>query len=227
MKWLENFTLVMRSSITSLRERVEDPERMIFQLIIDMEEELEGVRRSVAAAIADEIQLRKRAEKAREESDTWIERAKSALKRNDEDGSKAALEQKVLAEERADGLQEEYEKQKKQTQKLQQSFRDLEDKIRQARQKQTLLLARLARAESTRRINNALDRSESRSAFAQFSRLEQRVERSEAMSEAYDRMEGRDPEADELARQFAEDDRREQVDNQFEELKRDVAKQQE
>ena len=72
MKWLENFTLVMRSSITTLREKVEDPERMLHQLIVDMEEELEAVRAGVAEAIADEIQLGKRAQQAREESDQWL-----------------------------------------------------------------------------------------------------------------------------------------------------------
>ena len=60
MKWLESFTLVMKSSITTLRERIEDPERMLHQLICDMEEELYRVRESVAGAIADEILLKRK-----------------------------------------------------------------------------------------------------------------------------------------------------------------------
>jgi len=50
-------TLVMRSSITALREKLEDPERMLHQLILDMDEELCKVRSSVAEAIADEVQM--------------------------------------------------------------------------------------------------------------------------------------------------------------------------
>jgi phage shock protein A len=223
MQWLENFTLVMRSSITTLRDKIEDPERMLHQLIVDMEEELEAVREGVAEAIADEIQLGKRVQRAREDSDQWLERATTALKRNDEEASKQALDQKVFADERADTLQEEYQKQQQQTAKLQASLHDLEDKIRQARQKRTLLLARMTRANSTRRINQAMDRAENRSAFAQFSRLEDRVERSEAMCEAYDRLEGRDPETEELKQQFNERERREKVRNEFEELKQRIA----
>jgi phage shock protein A len=222
MNWLNNFTLLMRSSITALRETVQDPERMIHQLIIDMEEELERVRASVAGAIADEIQLRKQVEGARDDSRQWLDRATAALRRGDEAGSKAALEQKVLAEQRANSLDTEYRKQQEQTAKLQRSVRDLEDKIRQARQKQTLLLARLVRAESEQRIDNALKQSTSQSAFAQFSRLERRVDRAEAMNEAYDRLEGRDPTAEELTRQFEEKERKEQMEKQFEELKRRV-----
>ena len=83
-------------------------------------------------------------------------------------------------------------------------------------------MARLARAESTSRINQTLDRVESKSAFAEFGRLEDRVERAEAMSEAYDRLEGRDPNAGELERQFSEADRKERLQKEFEELKRRV-----
>src|SRR5689334_11624457 len=75
MNWIKNFTLVMRSSITTLREKVEDPERMLHQLIIDMEEELERVRSAVAAAIADEIQMNNKCRKARDDSSQWFERA--------------------------------------------------------------------------------------------------------------------------------------------------------
>lgn len=225
MKWLNDFTLVMRSSITTLREKIEDPERMLHQLVIDMEEELEHVRHSVAEAIADEIQLRKRVERAHKETEEWLERAQSALKRNDESASKSALEQKVLAEQRAESLDKEHEKQKDQTRKLQSSVHDLEDKIRQARQKRTVLLARLTRADSTRRINDAMDRAGNQSAFSQFNRLESRVDRAEAVNEAYDRLDGKDPDADELQRQFEEDDRRDRVESEFEELKKRVGSQ--
>ncbi len=224
MGWFDQFTLVMRSSITSLRERVEDPERMIRQLIIDMEEELDRVRHGVAGAIADEIQLRKKVDRAREDRDQWVDRATTALRHNDEEAAKAALEQKVIAENRADGLDEEYRKQKSQTAKLQESVGDLEEKIRQARQKQTLMLARLMRAQSEQRINQALNRVNSRSAFAQFSRLEQRVEREEAMTEAYDRLDGRDPDAEELDREFAAKEQKQQVEKEFKELKKRVSK---
>lgn len=219
MGWFRNFSLVMRSSVTTLREKFENPERMINQLVIDMEEELERVRASVAEAIADEIQLGRKAEKTREETQQWMDRATKSLKREDEKSAKAALEQKGLAQQRADRLEEEHLKQKEQTAKLQRSVRDLDDKIRQARQKRSLLLARLARADSTQKVNQALHQADSRSAFAQFSRLEQKVDRAEAMSEAYDRLEDRDPDAAELERQFEEQERKQLLEKEFEELK--------
>ncbi len=222
MKWIENFSLVMRSSIGALREKIEDPERMVHQLLVDMEEELERVRDAVAAAITDEIALRKKAAAAREEEAGWLERARGALERGDETGSGAALEQKLLAAERAARLEAEHARQKEETARLEGSVRDLEEKIRQARQKETLLLARLARAETTATVHRALGRNEGRSAFAQFQRLEGKVERAEALDEAHARLEGRDPGAEALRRSFEERERKEKVRAELEELKRRV-----
>lgn len=222
MGWMERFSLVMRSSVTVLQEKVADPERLLHQLIIDMEAELETIRRSVAEAIADEILLKKRWDKARTETDEWLTRAKSALQRGDESGAQAALEQKGAAMERADQFAAEHAKQKDQTERLRQSVRDLEEKVREARQRRTLLLARMTRATSSRRINAALDRVDCSSAFAEFNRLESRVEREEAVSEAYDRMDGRDPDAEALERKFAEAARKEKLQKEFEELKQRV-----
>ncbi len=215
MKWIEQFSLVMRSSLTSLREKVEDPERMLHQLLCDMEEELEAVRESVAAAIADEIELGKQVEQSRDDADRWATRAEAAFNRGDESAARLALEQKLKAEERIGTLEAGYESQQQQTESLQKSYRDLEDKIRQARHRKTLLIARLARSESAQRINRAIDRAEGQSAFAQFARLERKVDRSEAMSQAYDRLEGRDPAAEQLAAEFEKQERRDQLDREF------------
>ena len=84
-------------------------------------------------------------------------------------------------------------------------------------------MARLARAESTERISRAIDQAGSNSAFAQFSRLEERVDRAEAMSEARDRLDGRDPAAEELAARFEAEERRAKLQSEFESLKRQLA----
>lgn len=220
MNWLTRFSLVIQTNMNAFIEQFEDPERVLNQLIIDMEEELERVRASTAAVIADEIQLGKRVARAREEAGQWQERAEKALKRRDETGARRALEQKVLAEQRIDALDEQYRRQQAEAAKIQAAVRDLEDKLRQAGHRRTLLLARLTRADSARNLERVARQVEGASAFAQFNRLEQRVERAEAMEEAYDRMEGRDPKADELERKFAEQERQERLQKEFDDLKR-------
>jgi len=59
----------------------------------------------------------------------------------------------------------------------------------------------------------------SRSAFAQFSRLEAKVSREEALGEAYARLDDRDPAAEELERQFEDAERKERLERELRELK--------
>lgn len=219
MQWLNQFSLVMRSSMTTLREKIEDPERMLHQLLIDMEEELDRVRGSVAEAVADEIQLRRRAQREHDDACQWMKRAEEAMKRGDESTAKSALTQKLAAQQRADRFSDDHDRQKSEVEKLQHSVADLEDKIRQAKQKKTLLTARITRAASTQKINQTLDRTHSKSAFSQFSRLEEKVDREEALSEAWDRMDGKDPDAAELTRQFEKQERERTLNDELERLK--------
>ena len=212
MKWLTQFSLVMRSSMTSLQEKIEYPERMLHQLIIDMEEELDRVRSSVAMAVADEIQMRNRSEREAAEAVKWMDRAAIAMNRNDETSARAALNQKLSADERAQRYASDYARQRGEVEKLQDAVRDLEGKILQARHKKTLFMARIVRAESSQRINAAMERSTSQSALAQFGRLEARVDREEALAEAWDRLDGVDVEADSLKRRFEQQEREEQLD---------------
>ncbi len=195
---------------------------MLHQLIIDMEEELDHVRKTVAETIADEIQLRKRVQRERDEADKWLARAGDALKRGDEANAGSALEQKLAAQQRAERLTVEHAKQETEVARLRSSVTDLEDKIRQAKHKKTLLTARLARATTTQRINAAMDRTHSHSAFAQFNRLEEKVEREEAISEAWDRMDGHDPDAAELERRFEADEQKQRLAKELEQLKAKV-----
>jgi phage shock protein A len=220
MQWLQTFSLVLRSNCAALTERFENPERVLHQLILDMEDELERVRGSVAGVLADEIQLGKQVEKARDEVRQWQERAEKAIKRRDETQAKQAIEQKVLAEQRLGQLEKEYAKQKDETVKLHRALHDLEHKIRQARHKRSLLSARIARADSARTVNSVLRQTDTPSALAQFQRLEDRVDRAEALEEAYDRLGDRAPEARDLEREFEERDRQDKLQREFEELKR-------
>lgn len=222
MAWLDRFTFVMKSTLTTLRERVEDPEMMLHQLVCDMEEELESVRRGVAAALADQIQLQKELDSARSDIEKWDTRSAQALRQKDESGARQALGQKLRAVERAEKLEDSCEQRQLQAEELQSSFRDLEDKIRQAQHRRTLLVARLARARSQRSIHDALDRATGTSAFAEFSRLERKVERAESLSQAYDKLDGRDPEAAQLEARFARDERKARLEAELEELRRRV-----
>ncbi len=219
MAWIENFTMIMRSNLTTLQEKLVNPEKVVHQLLIDMDEELVRVRHAVSKAIADEILLRRKAEQAGEDVARWQKRAEESLERGDEASATTALERKLLADELKERLETDHFKQKVETKKLQDAVGDLEEKIRGAKQKQTLLLARLARAESGQKINEALNHTVGRSALAHFRALEERVDRAEAMNEAYERLDGIDADEAEIERQFSENERKAKLQAELEAMK--------
>lgn len=219
MTFIDTFSLMMRSNITVLCEKMNDPEKTLHQLIIDMEEELDRAKYRVAGAIADEIQLRNKVDQHRNEAQLWLNRATQAVSRDQEDKAKQALGQKLRAENRANDLSDEHRTQKAQVDQLQEGIHDLEDKIRQARQKHTLLLARLARAESQQNINQVLGKATGNSALAQFQRFEARVDRAEAMNQAFSRLDGEDPDTATLEREFEAEERDEQLNLELAQLK--------
>ena len=222
MKWLSQFSLIMRSSLTTLSDKMENPERTLHQLVIDMEDELDQVRHRVAEAVADEIQMRQQTDREREEAGKWADRACQAINRGDETTARSALSHKLSASQRSERLAAELARQQSDVLKLQDAVRDLEDKIRQARQRKNVLMARLARAESGQRIRAVMERTQSQSAFAQFRRLEDRVDREEAMSDAWDRMDGKDADAITLERQCEAAERSERLAEEMELLKSTV-----
>ena len=222
MKWTERFSLLVRANLSSVRERIEKPERMLSQLIIDMEEELETLRTSVAEAIADEIQLAKRVERERRETDAWRQRSEECVRTGDEARAKRALSERLKAEERLERLSAEHEHHRRETEKLRDAVRDMESRIRQASERRTLLLAKIARADTDRKISGALGRVSGRSATAQFRRLEERVERGEALREAYDRLDGDEPEVEALRDEFESEEREKRLQEEYESLRERV-----
>ncbi len=220
MAWVKTFNLFIRSSFTQIKEKIENPERLIHQLIIDMEEELESVKSAVAEAMADEIQLHKKVAKAQMNCERWFKRAENAVKFGDEDSARVSLSRKIEFEKERNLLQKEHEQQRKETEKLQRSVRELESKLRQARQKRTLLLARLARSESSRKIHRAMENAGDYSAFNEFRKLEEKVERSEARLEALAKLDGTSLEPDEIEEEWNKKEEEEKLNEEYSEMKK-------
>lgn len=216
----------MRSSVTALREQIEDPERMLHQLIIDMRNELDSVRNAVAEAVADELQMRKRLLREREEEQKWRERAEVAIRRGDSEAAKTALSQRLQTEERIETHETNLAKQTLEVNKLKNAVRDLEDKIRQADQKKNLLVARMTRAKTTTKVNTVLDRAGQQSAFAQMERLESKVEREESMVEAWEQMDGTNLALSDIERDFLKQERDAKLQQELEKLQASVEEKQ-
>src|SRR6056297_1087350 len=94
MGFFERFRRMIKSNLNQMISRAEDPEKMLNQLIIDMNEQLIESKKSVAAAIADEKKLERQMNEQLEQSSDWERKAMLAVRSGKDDLAKEALVRK-------------------------------------------------------------------------------------------------------------------------------------
>lgn len=175
---------LIKSNINDLISRSEDPEKMLHQIIIDMNNQLLEAKKQVATSIADEKRLAKQVEAERAKAGEWEKRAMMAVRAGDDNLAREALARKA----EHDGIVEQYrlqwQKQKQAVDQLKLALRALNGKIEEAKRKKSLLVARKKRAEAQKAIQETLSGLKNASAFEAFDRMEGRIHQMEAEAEA-------------------------------------------
>ena len=199
----DRFRRVVKSNLNDMISKAENPEKMLSQLVIDMNEQLIDSKKSVASAIADEKKLERMANQQLAQSEEWERKARLALKAGKEDLAKEAL----LRKQEYDGLsvqyKEQWQAQHEAVEKLKQSLRGLQQKIEEAQRKKNLLIARAKRAEAQKRIQGTIGSMADNSAFDAFDKMASKVERIEAEVDAMAELEDHSKD-DSLENQFAQ-----------------------
>ena len=176
---------LLSSNVNDAISKAEKPEKMLNQLIIEMQEQLLESKKSVAMAIADEKKLERLLLNEEAQAAEWEKKAMLAVKSGKDDLAKEALLRKQEYDNAAAEYRKQWEDQKNSVQKLKESLRELQNKIEEAQRKKNLLIARAKRAEAQQKIQNTISSvSGNRSAFDAFDRMAQKVDHMEAQAEA-------------------------------------------
>src|SRR5438105_15757201 len=112
MALLERVSTLIRANLNDLVDKAEDPEKMIKQVILDMENQLLQVKTQVAIAIADQHLLEKRLQDNGQKHADWIKRAEMAVDRKDDQLARAALESAMSYEQSEVSLRQQIDSQK-------------------------------------------------------------------------------------------------------------------
>src|SRR5260370_3046283 len=148
MALLERVSTLVRANLNDLIDRAEEPEKMIKQVILDMENQLMQVKTQVAITIADQHVLeRKRGEHA-EKSAEWVRKAELAVDKKQDDLARVALERSLSDKKMADGFEEQVTDQKAQVENLKSALRKLDMKLAEARSKADVLAAQHRRSRA-------------------------------------------------------------------------------
>jgi phage shock protein A len=175
---------LIRSNINDLISKSEDPEKMLNQVVLDMNNQLVEAKKQVAASIADEKRLAKQAEQELSNAAEWERRAMMALRAGNEELAKEALNRKKEHDTLAQTFKDQWAKQKAAVEKLKQALRMLNDKIEEAKRKKNVLVARKKRAEAQKAIQETMSGLKDQSAFETFDRMAQKIDQLEAEAEA-------------------------------------------
>ena len=197
---------LIKSNLNDLISHSEDPEKMLNQVVLDMNNQLVEAKKQVAASIADEKRLAKQSEQEAANAAEWERRAMMALRAGNEVLAKEALARKREHDELATTFKDQWTKQKNAVDQLKKALRLLNDKIEEAKRKKNVLIARKKRAEAQRAIQETMSGLRDQSAFETFDRMSQKIDQIEAEAEA----------ASDLAEEYTGDT----LSSQFQQLER-------
>jgi len=175
---------LIKSNLNELISKAEDPQKMLNQIVLDMQNQLVEAKKQVAVSIADEKRLRKQLDEQGELSKEWERKAMMAVRAGDDVLAKEALRRKGEHDNQVGEFSKQWELQKQAVDKLKDQLRTLNDKIEEAKRKKNILIARQKRAEAQRAIQDTMRGLSDTSAFDSFDRMAQRVDQIEAEAEA-------------------------------------------
>ncbi|MGO9308607.1 MAG: PspA/IM30 family protein [Spirochaetia bacterium] len=181
---LDRIRTVLKANINALISKAEDPEKMLNQLLMDMNEQLLEAKKQVAMSIADEKKLERQALENKAQGEDWEKKAMLAVKAGKDDLAKEALLRKQEYDGYAASFQKEFEAQHASVEQLKDALRQLQTKIEEASRKKNLLIARAKRAEAQKQIQQTMGSLAGNSSFDTFDRMAQKVDQIEAEADA-------------------------------------------
>ncbi len=183
------------ANINDLISKAEDPEKILEQTIIEMQEDLVQLRQAVASAIASQKRTQQQYNQAQSEANSWQQRAQLALQKGDENLAREALMRKKGYIDNSNVLKTQLDQQTAMVESLKSNLIKLESKISEAKTKKDMLKARAQAAKANEQLQGMVSRVGNTGAAAAFERMEEKVLQMEARSQAAAELAGADLES--------------------------------
>lgn len=188
MNLLQRVTTLIRANINDLIDRAEDPEKMIKQLILDLNNQLIQVKTTVAQQLADQHLMEKKLQQAKDEVAAYARRAQVAVERGDDNLARAALTKQNSFQRTADETDKQLQEQKQEVESLKLALSQLETKIGEVTRHRDMILARQRRATAKEKINKARTDIHPEKMEELLNAIGGYVDRAEAKAQAADEM---------------------------------------
>jgi phage shock protein A len=214
MALLERVAALVRANLNDLIEKAEDPEKMIKQVILDMQNQLLQVKTQVAISIADQHVLeRKQAENACKEAE-WMRKAELAVGKGQDDLARAAIDRSMSYQHLTASFAQQVADQRAQVENLKSALGKLDQKLVEARSKMDVMIAQHRRSRALGKATDAGVAIGEGSRSATFERMNDRVRQAEAVSQAHAELL-----ADDVEDRFAALEKEDRIEKLLAELK--------
>jgi phage shock protein A len=184
MALLERVSTLVRANLNDLIDKAENPEKMIKQVILDMENQLLQVKTQVAIAIADQHLLEKRQKENEEKISDWKRKAEMAVGKQQDDLARAAIERSLHYKQLSESFRQQVSDQALQVETLKNALNKLQQKLEEARSHCELLIAQHRRARTLDKAADAQSAVNGPDHGATFDRMRHKVLRTEAIGQA-------------------------------------------
>ncbi len=195
MALLERVSTLIRANLNDLIDQAENPEKLIKQVILDMQNQLIQVKTQVAIAMADQHVLERKEKENAEKDADWVRKAGIAVDKGQDDLARAALERAMSCRQMAEGFAQQVADQKTQVENLRNALHQLEQKLAEAMSKSDMLIAQHRRARALTKASEARMAMTDGSKAATFDRMKSKVRHAEAVSHAKGELASNDMEA--------------------------------
>ena len=177
----ERVTMLIKADVNALIEKAENPETVLKQLLLDMQNQYIQVKTHVAIAAAHQHLLERKQKENLEAQNEWLSKAELAVREGDEKLARLALERSLTYETAAKNFSQQMQGQAHQLLSLRDSLRRLEQKMTETKAEAELLLAqhRRARLAAQSGVSGIAELKQD----ATFERLSSKVAESEALAE--------------------------------------------
>jgi phage shock protein A len=177
------FRDIISSNINAMLDRAEDPEKLIKLMIREMEDTLVEIKAACAGAMASSKKVQRQLQTIQNRVNYWEEKAELAVSKGRDDLAREALVEKRRYTSRTEGLENELAEHEMLIDKYQDDIRQLEEKLKSARDKQRMLVQRHIHASRKRKAQEEIRRVDSTEAMMKFDELQNRIEHMEADAE--------------------------------------------
>ncbi|OQY43475.1 MAG: phage shock protein A [Candidatus Parabeggiatoa sp. nov. 2] len=213
---------IVTANVNDLIDRLEEPERMIKQIIREMAENINQSKEGVIDAVASEKQLLRELENHRRQSEEWLKKAQTALEADKEELARSALARKNEIDNTVNNLKPAWETAKATSERLKNQRHQLEAKLEEVKLKRSTLIARQRAAQARQHMHKTLDKFQTGlDAQTRFDRMEDKVAYLEDRTAALAEVEG---ESSPLEKEFLQMEIDNDVEAELEALKAKMQK---